>query len=189
IIQDPTGAAVSSAKISARSIETGFERTTSTDASGLYEVPLLPTGTYELTVTADGFAPYKQSGIAVLLAKASSVDVRLSVATAQPSVEVKADASILTVAGTDISGDINSLAMENLPLTTRNTFNLALFAPGYNGRRDDEFGNPTFAFGGLQRKAFLIDGVDNSQRGGPGRLGIFAPETVQEVKVIANAMD
>jgi hypothetical protein len=79
--------------------------------------------------------------------------------------------------------------MQNLPLTTRNTFNLALFGPGFNGRRDDEFGNPTFAFGGMQRKAFLIDGIDNSQRGGPGRLGIFAPETVEEVRVITNSMD
>jgi hypothetical protein len=84
---------------------------------------------------------------------------------------------------------LDSNAMLNLPLTTRNTFNLALFAPGFNGRRDDEFGNPTFAFGGMQRKAFLIDGIDNSQRGGPGRLGIFAPETVQEVHVMSNAMD
>jgi hypothetical protein len=40
----------------------------------------------------------------------------------------------------------------------------------------------------MQRRAFLIDGIDNSQRGGPGRLGIFAPETVQEVRVIANSM-
>src|SRR6516165_9337652 len=71
----------------------------------------------------------------------------------------------------------------------RNTFNLALFAPGFNGRRDDEFGSPTFAFGGLHRRAFLIDGIDNTQGGGPGRLGIFGPETVQEVQVIANSMD
>ena len=93
---------------------------------------------------------------------------RSSLASSQQSVTVQADASILTVAGTDVSGTLNSNAMENLPLTTRNTFNLALFAPGFNGRRDDEFGNPTFAFGGMQRKAFLIDGIDNSQRGGPG---------------------
>lgn len=189
LIQDPSNAAVSGATVNARSIDTGFERTTTSGADGIYEVPLLPPGTYELEINARGFAPFKQSGIVVLLAKASSVDVALSVASTQTSVEVKADASILTVAGTDIGGDINARAMENLPLTTRNTFNLALFAPGYNGRRDDEFGNPTFAFGGMQRKAFLIDGVDNSQRGGPGRLGIFAPETVQEVKVIANSMD
>ncbi|MGI8746266.1 MAG: hypothetical protein ACR2NN_27545 [Bryobacteraceae bacterium] len=60
-----------------------------------------------------------------------------------------------------------------MPITSRNTFNLALFAPGINGTRDNEFGNPTFAFGGVQRRAFLIDGIDNTQRGGAGRLGSF----------------
>ena len=40
----------------------------------------------------------------------------------------------------------------------------------------------------MQRKAFLVDGIDNTQRGGPGRLGIFSPETIQEVKVISNSM-
>ncbi len=83
---------------------------------------------------------------------------------------------------------MNQKSMENMPITSRNTFNLALFAPGLNGSRDDEFGNPTFAFGGMQRKGFLVDGIDNTQRGGPGRLGIFSPETIQEVKVISNSM-
>ena len=132
--------------------------------------------------------PFKQTGIVVQLAKASNLDVILSLSAVEQSVSVEADASILTTSSSDVSGDLNGRAMENLPLTTRNTFNLALFAPGFNGRRDDEFGNPTFAFGGMQRRAFLIDGIDNSQRGGPGRLGIFAPETVQEVRVIANSM-
>jgi hypothetical protein len=187
-IQDSSGAAINGAKISARNLDSGFERST-TSADGIFEVPLLPPGRYQLEVTASGFAPYRQSGIVVQLAKVSGIDVKLAVAATQESVTVLADASILTVATTDDSGTMDSKAMENMPITTRNTFNLALFAPGFNGRRDDEFGNPTFAFGGMQRRAFLIDGIDNTQRGGPGRLGIFAPETVQEVRVIANSMD
>src|ERR1700739_871049 len=78
--------------------------------------------------------------------------------------------------------------MQTMPITSRNTFNLALFAPGFNGTRDNEFGNPTFSFGGMQRRGFLIDGIDKTQRGGAGSRGIFAPETLQEVKVISNSM-
>jgi hypothetical protein len=152
-------------------------------------VPLLLPGRYEVRIAANGFAPYTQTGVMVQLAKASTLDIRLSVASAQESITIVADASILNTTSREVNGAMNSVAMTHMPLTTRNTFNLALFAPGYNGRRDDEFGNPTFAFGGMQRRAFLIDGIDNTQRGGPGRLGIFAPETVQEVEVIANSMD
>jgi hypothetical protein len=188
-ILDPSGGAVSGAAVTARNLETGFERGATSDQSGNYEVPLLPPGRYELKISAKGFATFDQTGILVQLSKASSLDVSLVLASSQQSVNVEADATILTTSGSDVGGDINARAMENLPLTTRNTFNLALFAPGFNGRRDDEFGNPTFAFGGMQRKAFLIDGIDNTQRGGPGRLGIFAPETVQEVRVLSNSMD
>lgn len=188
-VLDPSGSAVAGAAANARNLETGFERTAVSNAAGEYEIPLLPPGRYEVKITAKGFAAFDQKGVEVLLAKSSSLDVKLGLESSSQSVTVESDVTILTTSGADVGGDINSLAMENLPLTTRNTFNLALFAPGFNGRRDDEFGNPTFAFGGLQRKGFLIDGIDNSQRGGPGRLGIFAPETVQEVRVLSNAMD
>ena len=188
-IQDPSGGAVTGAAAAAKNLETGFERASVSADTGEFELPLLLPGRYEVTVTAKGFAPYKQTGVVVQLAKASTLDIRLSVASAEQSVTVEGDATILNTTSSDVAGDMNPKAMENMPLTTRNTFNLALFAPGYNGRRDDEFGNPTFAFGGMQRRAFLIDGIDNTQRGGPGRLGIFAPETVEEVRVIANSMD
>jgi hypothetical protein len=187
-ILDPGSSAVPNVSVKTRNLETGFERATRSTQTGEFELPLLP-GRYEVSVSASGFAPFTQTGIVVQLAKASTLDIRLSVAASQQAVTVEADATILNTLTTDVSGDVNWKAMENLPLTTRNTFNLALFAPGFNGRRDDEFGNPTFAFGGMQRRAFLIDGIDNTQRGGPGRLGIFAPETVQEVRVIANSMD
>jgi hypothetical protein len=187
-IHDPSGSPVTNAAVSARNLNTGFERNSLSNQDGQFELPLLPPGRYEFSISVKGFAPYKQTGVVVQLAKTSNLDVTLSVASIEQSVSVEADASILTTSSTDVSGSLNARAMENLPLTTRNTFNLALFAPGFNGRRDDEFGNPTFAFGGMQRRAFLIDGIDNSQRGGPGRLGIFAPETVQEVRVIANSM-
>src|SRR5215469_10549056 len=188
-IQDPSGALISGAHVTAKNIATGFERSTTSASDGAFEVPLLLPGQYQIDVTANGFAPFTQTGIVVEISKASTLDLKLMVAAAHQTVTVQADANILNTTTPEVSADMNSLAMETMPLTTRNTFNLALFGPGYNGRRDDEFGNPTFAFGGMQRKAFLIDGIDNSQRGGPGRLGIFAPETVQEVHVLSNSMD
>ena len=189
VVSDPSGSSVAHAAVHATSMDTGFQRNASSDDNGEYQVPLLPLGRYRINVDASGFAPYEQTGIDVKLDNASEVNVSLQVGSTQQSVTVDSDASILNTQTSDVSGSLNARSMVNMPITSRNTFNLALFAPGINGTRDDEFGNPTFAFGGMQRKAFLIDGVDNSQRGGPGRLGIFSPEDIQEVKVIGNAMD
>ena len=187
-VADPSGSPTPNASVKALNLATGFERRAQSGSDGAYELPLLPIGVYKVEVNAAGFAPFTQSGVSVELDKASTLNVALQVSTSQQAVTVEADASILNTQTFDVSGNMNEKSMENMPITSRNTFNLALFAPGLNGSRDDEFGNPTFAFGGMQRKAFLVDGIDNSQRGGPGRLGIFSPETIQEVKVIQNSM-
>ena len=188
ILRDPAGAVILNSNVEAKNADTSFKREATTDADGRFDLPLLPVGAYSLRIQAPGFAAYSGSGIAVTLDRASDMDVSLTIAATQETVVVMADASILSTSTFDVSGGLNEKSMENMPITSRNSFNLALFAPGFNGRRDDEFGNPTFAFGGMQRRAFLMDGIDNAQRGGPGRLGIFSPETIKEVKVISNAM-
>jgi hypothetical protein len=187
-VQDPTGASVAKASVEARNVATGYERKSVTSEDGGFELPLLPVGMYEIRVKAPGFTVYQQRGVLVELSRASDLHIRLAVASEQQSVTIEADASILTTSSSSVEGGLNQWSMENMPVTSRNSFNLALLAAGFNGTRDNEFGNPTFAFGGMQRRAFLIDGIDNTQRGGPGRLGIFSPKTLQEVKVISNSM-
>ena len=152
LITDPTGAAISNATVQAHNLETGFERTAKSDSAGEYEVPVLPIGSYQVKVTAAGFGPYQQSGIRVELDRASPLNIQLQIGTAQQAVTVVADASILTTDTVDVSGNLNELSMSNLPITSRNTFNLALLVPGLNGSRDDELAT-TFAFGGRQRKS------------------------------------
>src|SRR5690348_14820371 len=88
-ILDPSGSAIASAPVDARNLETGFERAAISNQSGEYDVPLLQPGRYEVTVSAKGFAPFKQTGIVVQLSKASTLDVRLSVASSQQSVTVE----------------------------------------------------------------------------------------------------
>ncbi|MBV8731414.1 MAG: TonB-dependent receptor, partial [Acidobacteriia bacterium] len=188
-ITDPSGSQVPNAVIDVTSLETGFQRKTVSNERGEYEAPLLPVGTYKIDVNVPGFAKYEQTGITVRLDNTSEVNITLQIGQQEQVVTVSADASILTTQTFDVGGTMNALSLANMPITSRNSFNLALFGAGYNGTPDNEFGNPTFAFGGMQRKAFIIDGVDNSQRGGPGRLGIFSPEDIQEVKVLTNDMD
>ncbi len=189
VITDPSGSPIQNAAVTATNLDTQFERTAVSNQAGEYQVPFLPLGTYRIAVTSAGFQQFEQSGIMVQLDRVSNVNPGLQVGSTQQSVTVQADASILNTESTDVSGGLDERSMVNMPITSRNTFNLALFAPGFNGTRDDEFGNPTFAFGGMQRRAFLVDGIDNTQRGGPGRLGIFSPEDIREEKVLANSMD
>lgn len=78
-VADPSGAAVPNAKITVVSPQTGFTRTTTTNASGLYSFPQLPVGTYDLTVEANGFKLTKRTGVTLTVGAVATVDVPLEV--------------------------------------------------------------------------------------------------------------
>ena len=53
-VEDPSGAVVQSANVTARQTETGLARTAMTDHTGAYVLVELPVGHYELQVEARG---------------------------------------------------------------------------------------------------------------------------------------
>jgi hypothetical protein len=126
VVLDASGSVVSGALVRARSITTGFVRESRSDDSGRFSVPLLALGTYEVTVEAPGFATYTRSGIDVGVGQASFLRVDLSVAPTQQVVTVEADASILRLEPW-VASRLTSASMRNLPITSRNVQNLALF--------------------------------------------------------------
>src|ERR1700757_1206497 len=62
-IMDPTGAAISTARVTATNTETGVSRTALTNQSGSYQLLELPIGRYELHATKAGFAEEMRKGV------------------------------------------------------------------------------------------------------------------------------
>ncbi|RYG15335.1 MAG: TonB-dependent receptor, partial [Caulobacteraceae bacterium] len=54
-VQSNAGEAVAGATVVVRSADQGITRTTTTDASGAFRLPLIPVGQYEVTIDASGF--------------------------------------------------------------------------------------------------------------------------------------
>src|SRR5690349_15843887 len=63
IVEDPSGAAVTKAAITAENQQTGLRTTVLSDDRGLYVFPSLPPGDYTLTVAAPGFQTAKLTGL------------------------------------------------------------------------------------------------------------------------------
>src|SRR6266853_2562473 len=87
-VTDPSGAVVSGAKVTAKNVGTGLERTTDTSADGSYALPELPIGTYTVTVTLTGFQTSVTTGVTVDVATERRVDAALKTGQVSTKIEV-----------------------------------------------------------------------------------------------------
>ena len=186
-LTDSSNAAVPNVKITAKNLQTGFSRTVTTDATGSYDVPLLPPGTYGVLVEKQGYATLNRTGVTVDPARTVVLPLSLSISSSSEVVTVTADAADVSTEPQSVTY-LSEQSVKNLQITERNALNFAVLAPGIAGIPSFGFSTPAFAFGGIPRRDFRADGMDNSQRGGQSKLAIFPPESTREVSVIQGAM-
>ena len=186
-VTDSSGAYIAAAKVIAENAGTGIRTETATADDGYYRFPLLPIGTYNLTVSRDGFKELRREGVTLNVGRKVRADAVLAVGDVVESVTVSADASIVDVARQPAMEEvIGERAVRALPIVSRNLFNLNLLGPGVKGVPSSGFGTTQFSFAGLQRTNWNADGMDNTQRrfGRQIRLVIYTPEAVEEVQVL-----
>jgi hypothetical protein len=129
-VQDPSGALVESASVSARQTETGLTRTAATDSSGAYVLLELPVGHYELQVEAKGFQKYVQQGITLNVNETAVIPVHLAVGAESQILEVNADAQLIQGTVTSLGKTVSEREVLDLPLNGRNFTQLGLLQPG-----------------------------------------------------------
>lgn len=94
IVTDANNAVVPNAKVAVRNADTGLMRETATDSSGIYRLPALPPGTYQLTVGATGFAENKFTGILLTVGQKLNLDLTLKVAAVGETTRTNVAASV-----------------------------------------------------------------------------------------------
>ncbi|MCX6626754.1 MAG: carboxypeptidase-like regulatory domain-containing protein [Candidatus Solibacter sp.] len=194
-ITDPSGSPVPNVKVTATKTDTNTPFRGVTGPEGLYTIPQLPPGPYELAAEASGFKKYVQSGIELASNLHVAVDVTLTIGAASESVTVTADAPALETERASSGQAITTREVENLPINGRAPMDLAVMAYAVvnTGVRDqnrpyENGGFSDFAMGGAVSGAneALLDGVPNTGTlGTTGRRAAFSPpvDAVSEVKV------
>jgi hypothetical protein len=186
-VTDSTGGALPGVTVTVFHNETGTERSTLTNDKGLYRAPLLPLGTYRVTVELQGFKKFEQSGLKLSVGETVVVNATLSVGTVSETITVTAqDMPALDPARIDIGHTMSDLEVHNLPLVARNPYNFALVQPGVTGYENVEFGVPRLAANGAaMRINYQIDGNTNTEKDRAGlRLLPMSEVMIQEVKVV-----
>jgi hypothetical protein len=117
-ITDPAGAVIANAPVEATNTATGAMYQAASSATGNYTISQLPIGTYELSVSVAGFKKYVRAGIIVEAYGIYRINPQLEVGTATESVQVNAESPMLKTESTEVSYEVPTESLEDLPLLT-----------------------------------------------------------------------
>ena len=185
-VTDATGAGVPGAIITARNEATAGVRTATTGATGTYSIPNLPAGNYDVSIEKQGFSVLRFHDLGLTVAQNLTLDGTLKVGATTESVEVSgASVPLINLEDAQLSNVIDSRRILDLPLITRDPYQLALLSPG---AQSTDMGGLTVNGQRERNNNFLLDGVDNNDAGVPGGFGVSTinPDSAQEFRVITN---
>jgi len=188
-VEDPHGAVVNDAEVTASNQATGVKRTMQTTSSGEYVFPNLQVGTYTVEVKAKGFAVYSRKDVEVLPNQVVTADARLSVGTAGEIVEVTGGGEVVQTTTTQLSNDFGARAVTDLPSPGLGggPLNLALLAPNTTTQGAGVLGEGGSIGGARPRlNSFNIDGVDDNRVDVTGHTSEVIPEAVADFNLVTN---
>ncbi len=189
-VVDPNGAVVTGASINVKNVDTGFERSLTSNSDGFFSAPLLPLGRYRVAVTASGFSGSTLENVQVSVGQTLSLRIEMKVGGAAVSVDVSSESESIETARTELSTQINDRAVQNLPINRRDFSRFALLTPGVSivqGPDGDEIS--INGQKGIQNNV-SIDGADannpffGEQRGGQRPAFTISLESVKEFQVV-----
>ncbi|WP_433972107.1 TonB-dependent receptor domain-containing protein [Tunturiibacter lichenicola] len=155
-VTDPSGAVVPGAQVTVHSLATGLDRVIVTDSAGLYAVPSLEPGDYEVQTRSAGFSLYTVKKVTVDVDQRVTVNMPLAVTSAGETVQVESTASQIETQTMTVGQVIGQNTVQELPLNGRHFLDLTVLTPG--GVVAPTAGNLTGASRGLGANSFITAG-------------------------------
>lgn len=192
-VTDPSGATVAGATITLTESATGFQRKTTSNASGLYQFLEVPPGTYRLEAEASGFARFSGSNITLVVKLPSTMNIKFQVAGGITEVNVQGEAPLINRTDASLGNVIENSQIAELPIADRNVTYLLSLQPGvaYLGgaaetNRDTD--TRSGAVNGVRsdQSNVTLDGIGvNDQNNGYAFTSVLnaPPDSVEEFRV------
>lgn len=164
-VSDPSGAVLPGVNIQVVNEGTALTRSTVTNESGNYTVPLLPVGVYRLEAELPGFRKEIRRGITLQVDQRAREDLVLSVGQVSEVVDVTGEAPLLQTEDSAVGSVVDQQKMSELPLNGRNFESLVQLVPGAvpspQGSHLSSRGGFVVAGMDEHMQSFFIDGYDN----------------------------
>jgi hypothetical protein len=198
-VTDPAGAAVPGALVLVRNENTGLSRELKTNNEGYWETRLLPTGSYQISIEANGFQKLVQTKVLVEAAVLASVPSLLQVGQTSESVTVVGELPVVNSTSATTSRQIDTRELLQVPTATRSFTHLLSAEPGVSSDVPPALvngtGNISPSVNGLRTTSNSVqfNGIDatnlSSNEGSLTDNISPAPETLDEVKLQTSLYD
>lgn len=194
-VADPQGAVVSGAQVKATNIETGQVYSTTSDSSGLFRLNLIPTGTYNVSIAAQGFKTTEVKGKPVAAGEDVGLgSVHMAVGEASTTLEVVGTAPLIDTTQAQVTNTFTGVTLQTFAGIEENEGldRLALFVPGIASSRSNNFSNTNgvgFSSNGLRGRNNdqEVDGQNNNDNSVAGpALFLSDPNFVQQYVIVTN---
>lgn len=182
-VTDSSRAAISGATVTVRSSSTDFTKVAQTDSSGEYRMPVIPMGTYTVTVEHPGFNKWESQDVVININTLVTLDAQMVVGATSETVVVTAAPPLLSEEGSNLGKVMTNQQISELPLSLgggpRSTYAFIPLLPGVTTANGDRI-----AGGLLQGSSILMDGAESmSQRRNDEGMNGVSVEAIQEFKV------
>src|SRR5437868_4559573 len=131
-LTDSSGAVVPGAQVTITEVGTGIPHATQSNASGNYVFPNLPPGSYTIVAEARGFKKESRPDVRLDVNSSVRVDMTMQAGAVTETVEVTGAIPLLKTDRADVSQNIESTQLQQLPIggANRNFQNLLSLVPG-----------------------------------------------------------
>jgi hypothetical protein len=184
-VNDPSGAAITTATVEIRDVVSGYERSTNTAADGSFHFTNIPFNGYHMTVTAAGFATQNQD-VEVRSTVPVSVQVPLKIVTNATTVTVESNGADLVENDPTFHTDVDRGLFQRLPLESQSSSLSSLVTLSSPGVAADSNG----LFHGLgdhAENSFSLDGQPITDQQSKVFSNQIPIDSVQSLEVIAGA--
>ncbi len=202
-VRDTSGATIAGAKVVIQNTGTGITTIVMTNEYGLYRGHNLIPGTYQVVVSASGFAALVEKDLTLEVGAELPVNLVLRVGGSSERVEVSGVVSDVTTSNSTVSAVVNARTVQELPLNARDWTLLANLEPGVAtvrtmvglnanpGRVNRGWGTELTVGGNRpQQNNYRMNGVSMNDyaNGAPGSVlgGDLGVDAIQEFSVVTS---
>lgn len=164
-VKDATGAVIQRADVRIQQAGTELKVQVKTNNDGLFAVPDLRPGRYEVSATAPGFQTVTRTSVELRVQDRLSLDFELPVGEASTTISVEAEAQRLDSETSSLGQVVDQHDIQNLPLNGRNYIQLAYLGAGTSPSVHESERNSFVANGERPvQNSYLLDGIDNKNK-------------------------